>query len=116
MKNGSKRGLFHPNDIKTIGLSPVPPGPKSAPLFDLPIPKTRPSITPLAPKLGSSASGPARTHARSASLAGSFGRAEAARVTSNPSEFDKFAEDDDEDYEDVFGKLSNAGEYFLLRF
>jgi hypothetical protein len=35
MKTSVRRGLFHPNDIKTVGLAPSPPGAKSAPLPDV---------------------------------------------------------------------------------
>jgi hypothetical protein len=48
-------------------------------------------------------------HTRAASSGGSFGRAEAeARLT----EFDKYAEDEDEDYDDLFGKANGTGEPF----
>jgi hypothetical protein len=56
------------------------------------------------------------THSRSASLAGSvgnggsFGRAESRRLQ-NQTEFRKYTEDDDENYEDVFGKVNGAGQY-----
>jgi hypothetical protein len=49
-------------------------------------------------------------HARSSSFAGTNGsRDEAKRAYSQP-EIHKYAEDDDEDYEDVFGKPNGAGE------
>lgn len=50
-------------------------------------------------------------HARSASFAGPNGQSsqEAKRVYSQP-EIRKYAEDDDEDYDDVFGKPNGAGE------
>jgi hypothetical protein len=35
MKTSVRRGLFHPNDIKTAGLTPVSPSAKSAPLPDV---------------------------------------------------------------------------------
>ena len=41
---------------------------------------------------------------------GSFGRSEARRVQSG-GEFDKYAEEDDEDYEDVFGKPNGTSEW-----
>ncbi|KLO16806.1 kinase-like protein [Schizopora paradoxa] len=108
MKTGSRRGLFHPNDIKTIGLSSVSPGPRSAPLLEPQISKhARPPLTPLPGKQPTSSS--SRSHSRSASLAGgSFGKAEGARIPSNPSEFEKFTEEPDEDYDDVFGKVNNT--------
>jgi len=58
----------------------------------------------------------ASAHSRSASLAGtngSFGRAEARR-TQSQAEFEKYTEEDDEDYEDVFGKLNGTSQYLLL--
>lgn len=44
----------------------------------------------------------ARSHSRSSSSAGSFGRSEARRVSSKSAEFNKYTETDDEDYDDVF--------------
>ena len=50
----------------------------------------------------------------SASSPGSVGRAEARRMLS-ATEFDKYTEGDDEDYEDVFGKPNGTSESeFLL--
>lgn len=114
MKNSIRRGLFHPDDIKVVGLSGGP-GPSSAPLLTRK--PSRPSLSPInpagGPSIGTIAS---RTpHVRSSSFVaapaasggnGSFGRAEARRVNSQSSEFDKYTEEDDEDYEDVFGKPS----------
>ncbi|KAF8955254.1 hypothetical protein BDZ97DRAFT_1674389 [Flammula alnicola] len=85
MRNSIRRGLFHPDDIKTIGLAAAAgPGPVSAPL----------------PGLSRKASRPAPI-----ANAGSFGRAEAKKAQ-NQAEFGKYAEDDEEDYEDVFGKVN----------
>jgi len=42
------------------------------------------------------------SHSRSNSVSGSLTRAEAKKMQE---EFDKYAEEDDEDYEDVFGKI-----------
>ncbi|KAF8809187.1 hypothetical protein BYT27DRAFT_7210196 [Phlegmacium glaucopus] len=106
MKNNIRRGLFHPDDIKTIGLSTTAPGPLSAPLPSLSRKPSRSSISPLG-SLGPSAS--SHSHSRSGSLAtplgsaGSFGHAEAKKLQ-NQTGFGKYAEDDEEDYEDVFGK------------
>lgn len=44
---------------------------------------------------------------------GSVGRAEARRIQ-NVAEFGKYAEDDDEDYEDVFGKPNGTSELDLF--
>jgi len=117
MKNSVRRGLFHPDDIKTLGLT-ASPGPLSAPLPELQGKPSRQSTNLLsAPANGSfgpSAATGLGSHSRSASLAsaigtgGSFGRAE-ARKLQNQAEFGKYAEADDEDYEDVFGKVNGTG-------
>lgn len=100
-----RRGLFHPDDIKTVGLTPPSPGPKTAPLPGLSNRASRPTLSPLMSPSPSSA----RSHSRSSSFAngGSFGREEAKRIHSQP-EFVKYTEDDDEDYDDVFGKPGGA--------
>lgn len=103
LKNSFRRGLFHPDDIKTIGLAPASPGPKTAPLPALTRRKSRPSLNHI-----SSSPGPSSGHARTSSYTGptngSYGRSEARRLHSQP-EFGKYAEDeDDEDYDDIFGK------------
>ena len=114
MKNSVRRGLFHPDDIKTLGITPSSPGPMSAPLPSLSRKPSRPSLSPA----GSNGPPPGslRSHSRSSSFvgsgssgSGSFGRSEAKRVTSSH-EFDKYAEEDDEDYDDVFGKANGASE------
>lgn len=115
MKNSMRRGLFHPDDIKIVGLTSTAPGPLSAPLPTLMRKASRPSLSPVTTP--TSTFGPSAglaTHSRSASLAsplgsgGSFGRT-AGRGLQNHAEFGKYAEDDDEDYEDVFGKLNGTG-------
>ncbi|KAG6902525.1 hypothetical protein C0995_015343 [Termitomyces sp. Mi166 len=113
MKNSVRRGLFHPDDIKTVGLGPSAPGPLSA---LLPILSRRPSrpaltpITPAGPSFGSNSAVAQGSHSRSSSLtpgsAGSFGRVEARRAQEQA--FGKYAEDDDDNYEDVFGKLNGS--------
>ncbi|RPD56118.1 kinase-like protein [Lentinus tigrinus ALCF2SS1-7] len=106
MKNSVRRGLFHPNDIKTFGLQPPSPGPMTAPLPGLTHRRSRPSLSIIS---AGPASGPssARAHSRSSSFVGndSFGREQARRLQTD---FDKYAEDDDEDYEDVFGKANGT--------
>ena len=116
IKNSVRRGLFHPDDIKTVGLT-ASPSPMSAPLPGLQKKSSRQNLNLIYPS-SSSPFGPSPasalvTHTRSASLAGSiggggsFGRAE-ARKLQNQTEFGKYAEDDDENYEDVFGKLNGT--------
>lgn len=118
MKTSVRRGLFHPNDIKTVGLAPVSPSAKSAPLPDILNPtghsrtQSHPLNNPITPSSASPFTAPTtvRSHSRSPSFAGSssdsFGRSEARRLTSQ--EFNKYAEDDDEDYDDVFGKPNGS--------
>lgn len=110
IKNSFRRGLFHPDDIKTVGLTPPSPGPKTAPLPDLSHRKSRPSLNPLGPS-GSNTATPHHVRSSSTSHAGpssgSFGRTEARRLASQP-EFGKYAEEDDEDYDDIFGKPANG--------
>ncbi len=111
MKNSVRRGLFHPNDIKTIGLQPPSPGPMTAPLPGLAHRRSRPSLSVMA--VGST-SGPAsaRAHSRSSSFIGndSFGREQARRLQKD---LDKYADDEDEDYEDVFGKTNGTAAHAM---
>ncbi|KAG6377196.1 hypothetical protein JVT61DRAFT_1249 [Boletus reticuloceps] len=64
--------------------------------------------------------GSIRSHSRSSSFvgsgsssSGSFGRSEAKRVASSH-EFDKYTEEDEEDYDDVFGKVNGTSELFFV--
>ncbi|KAI6114307.1 hypothetical protein F5141DRAFT_1105796 [Pisolithus sp. B1] len=109
MKNSIRPGLFHPDDIKVLGITPSSPGPKSAPLPGLSRKTSRSSLNIAGPNGPSSSH--VRSHSRSSSLvgsnaSGSFGRSEAKRASSH--EFDKYAEEDNEDYDDVFGKASGS--------
>lgn len=125
MKNSVQRGLFHPDDIKTLGLntsissSSVGPGPMSAPLPGLTRKSSKSSLSSLSPlnSLGPASGGQfsagASNHPRTGSFAGSAGRADAKNFLSQV-EFDKYAEDDDEDYEDVFGKVNTTCKWFVL--
>jgi hypothetical protein len=116
MKTSIRRGLFHPNDIKTVGLASTSPGAKSAPLPDVNglghcRAQSHPlnSVTPLS-ATPYTAPTSARSHSRSPSFAGSssesFGKSDARRQATQ--EFNKYAEDDDEDYDDVFGKPNGS--------
>ncbi|KIY69316.1 Pkinase-domain-containing protein [Cylindrobasidium torrendii FP15055 ss-10] len=110
MKNSLRKGLFHPDDIKTFASSDVVAGPLSAPILGLN--KTpRPSLSPIRTPSGLAFSGPASasirgTHSRSSSFVGTIGSGSGSfgRASEKMAEFDKYAEDDDEDYDDVFGK------------
>ena len=115
MKNSFRRGLFHPDDIKVLGLSGSP-GPLSAPLPVLSRKASRPSLSPVNVS-GGGLFGPPPTrpgHSRTSSVtpgsstSGSFGRSDAKRINGQ-SEFDKYTEDDEEDYDDVFGKPNSNG-------
>lgn len=115
MKNSVRRGLFHPDDIKIVDLANFSsPGPMSAPL-PLSKKKSRPSISPI---VAVPASGSRSPHIRSSSFvgsfsnSGSFGRSEAKKINSD--EFEKYTETDDEDYEDVFGKLNGTSRLPIL--
>lgn len=110
MKNSFRKGLFHPDDIRTVGLTPSSPGPKTAPLPGLYHKTSRPSLNPL-PTSGPSTTG--QGHHRSLSFVngGSAGRAEAKRLHSQP-EFGKYTEDDDdEDYDNIFDKANGTCKY-----
>jgi len=106
MKNSVRRGLFHPDDIKVLGLASGSPGPMSAPLPSLSRKPSRPCLSPIS-GMGPALTGSMRSHSRSSSFvgsgssgSGSFGRSEARRTASTASQagFGKYAEDDDEDY------------------
>lgn len=121
MKNSVRRGLFHPDDIKVVGLSNATPGPLSAPLPAMSRKPSLPALTPItapaAPSHGPASATPRTAHSRAASFggpSGSFGKAEARR-TQNQTEFEKYAEQNDEDYEDVFGKPNTTGQSCLSR-
>lgn len=118
MKNSVRRGLFHPNDIKTYGLGNTSPGPMTAPLPELGHRKSRPGLSPVVATPSLSGPSSARNvHSRSSSIVGgngSFGRAESRRFPSQP-EFGKYAEADDEDYDDVFGKANGTGRSSAVR-
>src|ERR1700722_16946861 len=118
VKNSVRRGLFHPDDIKTLDLSSSAPssGPLSAPPHaNLSRPPSSPSLSSLSI---SSGSGSARsTHSRSSAFGksftngGSFGKADSKRLSTQ--EFGKYTESNEEDYEDVFGKPNGAGASLL---
>ena len=108
MKNSFRKGLFHPDDIKTLGLAPSSPGPKTAPLPQLTHRRSRASLNILSSSPGAGPSGHSRTASFGAPANGSFGRSEARRLASQ-AEFGKYTEDeDDEDYDDIFGKPANG--------
>ena len=80
----------------------------TAPLPDVKRQSLSPLVQPLQPSNGLKS---ARSHSRSSSSAGSYGRSEARRASSKSAEFNKYAETDDEDYDDVFfAKPSGSSE------
>jgi hypothetical protein len=114
MKNSVKRGLFHPSDIKTVGLGNVSPGPSTAPLPSIGHRRhpSRPLLSPITPTSPLPGPPSARSisqsythaHTRSTSSLNTNGSLGRAGAESRMSDFDKYAEDDDEDYDDIFGK------------
>lgn len=121
MKTSVRRGLFHPDDIKTVGLAPPSPGPKTAPLPDTamgraPQRQQSPVLPASASPFVTAPSLSVRAHSRSPSLAGSssgsFGKSDTRRLAN--SEFNKYAEEDDEDYDDVFGKPNGSCAFFFV--
>ncbi|KAF8513773.1 hypothetical protein JB92DRAFT_3083136 [Gautieria morchelliformis] len=94
MKNSLRRGLFHPNDIKTVGLGKIEPSPLTAPL-------------PLDQSKSMRATPIASSHSRASSVGGSVGRSDARRALSS-SDFGRYTEGEDENYEDVFAKSNGA--------
>ena len=101
MKNSLRRGLFHPNDIKTVGLGKIEPSPLTAPLL------SDQSKGMRASHIASS------SHSRASSVSGSFGRSDAKRALSS-SDFGRYTEGEDEDYEDVFAKPNGTGMFNTL--
>ncbi|KAF8631040.1 hypothetical protein AX15_002648 [Amanita polypyramis BW_CC] len=115
LKNPARRGLFHPDDIKVYSFGSAPPGPRSAPLPSLSKKASRSSLGPLiTPSRPSNGPVPAVFgHSRSSSTtgSGSFGRSEAHQLQSQTDlEFEKYAEEEDEDYDDVFGRPNGTNQ------
>ncbi|KAF4577422.1 hypothetical protein EYR36_005410 [Pleurotus pulmonarius] len=130
-KNSSRRGLFHPDDIKTYGINNVSPGPLSAPLPSLERKPSRPSLSqiPSHPSHGPASARATSSHSRSSSHMGSFangggsgpsseagsmGRGEGRRQH-EMGVFGKYAEDEEEDYEDVFGKANGTAAEHVMQ-
>jgi hypothetical protein len=112
MKNGSRRGLFHPDDIPrmarpttselALDLTPTKVRPLSGQY-------ARPDPSPITPPPQSApALGVQRSNSQS-HPAGSFGRK--SHQGQAQSELERYTEDEDEDYEDVFGKPGSNGTY-----
>lgn len=99
-----KKGIFHPNDLKTIGLGSPGSSPISPPPLPLDIPKNNSKASPPVHT---------RSHSRASSLGGSIGRSDARRTLSGSSDLERYTEAEDEDYEDVFVKPSGNSEDFI---
>ncbi|KIY52431.1 Pkinase-domain-containing protein [Fistulina hepatica ATCC 64428] len=89
VRNSFRRGLFHPDDIKTVGLKASPQGPMTAPL---------PPTAPFSAAPTPSPTTPTASSLRSTSGSPSPSRADVRSL------FGKYTEDEEEDYDDVFGK------------
>lgn len=90
----------------------------SAPLPDVQINRRpRPSLSPISMSSTGSPLGPlsasARPHSRSSSFAGSLGRSESKQVASR-AEFGKYAESEDEDYDDIFLAKTNGTSRYII--
>ncbi|KAG8897651.1 hypothetical protein FRB99_008009, partial [Tulasnella sp. 403] len=123
-RNSNRKGLFHPDDIKRIGLSGLrDPSPSAVPASAPPLSTSStpltvntgsvrlastgstPSLSPLpSPAIMTAPLQP--THKRSTSSSGSLGRSESRRQTA--SELVRYTEDEDEDYDDIFGKPNGS--------
>lgn len=100
-KSSLRKGIFHPDQIRTVGLGPVEPSPSSAPLLSEKSKAKRPGLAPLASSSSS--------HSRASSMSGSFGRSELRRTLSSSSDLERYTEAENEDYEDVFVKPNGTG-------
>jgi hypothetical protein len=115
MKNGSRRGLFHPDDIPRIArptaselaldLTPTKGRPLSGQY-------SRPDPSPITPPPQSAPNLGQHRSVSQSHPSGSLGRAEMRKQTQ--SELERYTEDEDEDYEDVFGKPGSNGMPFKL--
>lgn len=145
MKTSVRRGLIFPSDIHTVGITGYPfqtsPGPKTAPLpsfSPLPSPpntllhrKSSFQVTSGSQRTHSLT--PPSTHGRSSSFtglgvstgstgsggsgggSGSFGKSEGKRTIASVSELGRYTEDEDEDYDDVFGRIGASGDLHFHR-
>lgn len=101
LKNSLKKGLFHPNDLKTIGLGSI----ESSPYSPSPLNISKRTSPPTKHTM---------SHSRASSLSGSIGRSDARRTLSGSSDLERYTENEDEDYEDVFVKPSGSGKDLAL--
>ena len=104
------------DDIKTVRLAPPSPGPKTVPLPDIgvghaprqhsPGPPASASASPFVAPLSLSVRSQLHSQSLASSSSASIGKSDMHRLAN--SEFNKYAEDDDEDYDDVFGKPNGS--------
>ncbi|PVF99565.1 hypothetical protein CPB86DRAFT_872615 [Serendipita vermifera] len=117
LKAGGKKGLIFPADIKTVGLtsSPVSTSPSAqriSPLSPMPRRSSHSDLPSLSPSMGSRRSPlaklpitPPSTISRSSTSAS---ETTLQRIRSQ-AELERYTEEEDEDYEDVFGKVPASG-------
>lgn len=112
-RNLVKRTLYHPDDIKNVGLNQFQPS--SVPFTlprDMPSPMAPATSRPTSTRSGLSSVTPPGAHLRTRSLgSGSLGRVEAQRLHAQ-TELGRYVEDeDDEDYDDMFAGSVEHGLY-----
>ncbi|KAG8846902.1 hypothetical protein FRB96_001747 [Tulasnella sp. 330] len=129
-KHVKGNGLFHPDDIKTVGLNGSGSSHKHSQSLSTSVHTNGSSSQPNTPfdhssirkvSAGSTSSGrsqlsplpspsiiptPLPGHQRSASSSGSFGRSEVRSVPAASSELGRYTEAEEEDYDDIFAKPS----------
>lgn len=118
IKNSSKRGLFHPSDIKTVGLTSDSSVPKSAPpssvstvssvstpsILSTPSVASKPNETRRSPPSLQDLPSRPSSHSRSTSFAGGSSTRSDGKRTPSQAELQRYTENEEEDYEEIFGK------------
>ncbi|KZS90479.1 hypothetical protein SISNIDRAFT_475331 [Sistotremastrum niveocremeum HHB9708] len=118
IKNSSKRGLFHPSDIKTVGLTSDSSIPKSAPpssvstvssvstpsILSTPSVASKPNETRRSPPSLQDLPSRPSSHSRSTSFAGGSSTRSDGKRTPSQAELQRYTENEEEDYEEIFGK------------
>jgi hypothetical protein len=110
-RNSAKRTLYHPDDIKSVGIAQLLPCSVLATSREGMSPVATPAPSRLRPaRSGLFPMAPhPDAHSRSLSLgSGSLGRLQAQRLHAQ-AELGRYMEDDDEDYEDMFAGPTEHG-------
>jgi hypothetical protein len=115
MKNATKKGILHPSDIKTVGISSTNSSPTLTPTSlpsggSLRLARRPSGPSPIAAPTTSAHPGRSLSHSRSSSLlnkSGSFGRSDFKRSYSQ-TELERYTEPEDEDYDEIFGKPNGS--------